>query len=82
MKPRLRTPYLEHLIRDLPRCRICNQRLIVTCDRSQPSKPTEFLGTSWLKTKPQFMRMYPSLPAEEQSDLCWYHQTQEAAKPQ
>ena len=75
MKPRPKSLYLEQLIRDLPRCRICNQLLLATCDRTQPSEPVEFLGTSWLKTKPQIMRMYPT--AEEQSDLCWYHQKKE-----
>lgn len=75
MKPRPRTPYLEHLLRDLPRCRICNQPLIATCDETKPSKLTEFMGTSWLKTKPQFMWMFPT--AKEQSDLCWYCQREE-----
>jgi len=52
-------------------CRICFAPIIATCDRSKPSEEVEWLGTSWLKTKPQFIAMFPE--AEKQSDLCFYH---------
>lgn len=80
MKSRPRSPYLKHLIQDLPRCRICGQLLILTCNQSKPSELKEFIGTLWTKTKPQFGWFYPSLSVEEQSDLCFYHQTQQKEK--
>lgn len=68
-KPRYR--YAKYLIRcELPRCSICDQLLLATCDRSKPSELTEFMGREWTKTKPQFMMLYPT--AKEQSRLCPY----------
>ena len=65
------TKEAKDLIRyKLPRCSICNQLLLATCDRSKPSELTEFKGIEWTKTKPQFMMLYPI--AEEQSKLCPY----------
>ena len=59
----------EYLIRyKLPHCSKCKQILISTCDRSKPSKLTEFKGGKWTETKPQFMMLYPT--AEKQSKLC------------
>ena len=63
--------YTEYLIRCvLPKCWKCGQLLLATCDRSKPSKLTEFMGAGWTKTKPQFMWCYPT--AKEQSKLCPY----------
>jgi hypothetical protein len=53
-------------------CRLCGDALIATCDKTKKSVLTEVVGQEWTKTKPQLMRMYPT--AEEQSDLCFYHQ--------
>ena len=50
----------------------CDTPLIATCDTSKPSEPTEFKGQDWTKKKPQMMAMYPT--AEEQGDLCFWHQ--------
>lgn len=67
---------LQRLLRDVvPYCRICGAPLMATCDRTKKSVLTEFMGMEWMKTKPQFMYMYPT--AEKQSDLCFYHQNME-----
>ena len=61
--------YAKYLMRCvLPRCRVCYQLLIATCDRNLPSKLVEFEGIQWLKTKPQKIMMFPT--AEEQSTIC------------
>ena len=62
--------YLARLIRDLPRCSFCESTLIATCDKSKPSQLTEFKGGEWTKTKPQFMRLFPT--TKEQSKICPY----------
>lgn len=51
---------------------ICGTPLIATCDRSKSSELTEFRGTEWTKKNPQKIMLYPT--AEEQSDLCFWHQ--------
>ncbi len=56
-------------------CRLCGDALIATCDRTQKSELVEYAGQEDMKTKPQLMWMYPT--AEEQSDLCFYHQQME-----
>lgn len=64
---------IHRILRDVvPSCRICGGPLIVTCDRSKKSVLTEVMGMGWMKTAPEYMWMYPT--AEEQSDLCFYHQ--------
>lgn len=70
VKPRIISVHLAQLIRDLPRCSICDQLLLATCDRSKPSELVETKGIEWTKTKPQFMMLYPT--AEKQSLLCPY----------
>ncbi|MCK4330912.1 hypothetical protein KAX02_13865 [candidate division WOR-3 bacterium] len=50
----------------------CDAPLIATCNRSKSSELIEFKGREWTKKKPQKMAMYPT--AEEQSDLCFWHQ--------
>lgn len=63
--------YAKYLIRcELPRCSLCDQLLLATCDRSKPSELTEFKGIEWIKTKPQFMRMFPVV--DKQSKVCFY----------
>lgn len=63
--------YAKYLVRcELPRCSMCSQLLIATCDKSKPSELVRFKGREWTKTKPQFMMFYPT--AEEQSSLCPY----------
>ena len=72
IKPKYK--YAKYLIRcELPRCRICYQLLIATCDRNLP-KSVEFLGEQWLKTKPQKMMMFPT--AEEQPSICNHCESQ------
>ena len=71
MPKKPRREYARYLIRyELPHCRICNQLLIATCDRSKPSESVEFKGREWTERKPQFMMLYPT--AKEQSKLCPY----------
>ena len=50
----------------------CGAPLLATCDRSEPSKPTEFRGIGGTKKNPQKMMMHPE--ADEQSDFCFWHQ--------
>ena len=57
---------------------ICGVPLIATCDRSKSSKPTEFKGIEWTKKNPQKMMMYPE--ADEQENLCFWHQKQKDIK--
>lgn len=73
LKPKYK--YAKYLIRcELPRCRVCYQLLLITCDRSMQSKLVEFRGKQWLKTKPQKMMMFPT--AEEQSNICPHCESQ------
>lgn len=67
-KSRPRAEYL--ILYKLPRCSICNQLLLTTCDRSKPSEPVEWMGSLWTKKKPQVINFYPKV--EEQSKLCPY----------
>lgn len=53
-------------------CEICNSPVVATCDRTQKSELIPYKGESGLKTKPQFMWMYPT--AKVQNKLCFYHQ--------
>ena len=53
----------------------CNQPLIATCDRSKPSKPTEFAGRLWTESNPQTLMMYPEADDADQSKFCFYHQS-------
>ena len=69
-EPRKISTNLERLIMNLPRCSICNQVLIATCDRTKPSQLVEFKGRDGTEAKPQFMWLYPT--AKEQSKLCPY----------
>lgn len=71
MPKKPRREYAKYLIRCiLPKCWKCGQLLLATCNRSKPSKLTEFMGTGWTEKKPQFTMLYPT--AEEQSSLCPY----------
>ena len=53
----------------------CETPLIAICDRSKPSQPVEFRGQKWTKKHPQIISMYPE--AEEQNNLCFFHQQKE-----
>lgn len=66
---------LEQLLQDLPRCQVCGQVLIATCDLSKPSELVEVAGTLWTEKNPQFMWFYPT--AEKQSTFCFHHQNPE-----
>ena len=61
----------EKVLARLPRCTICGQLIVLTCDRTKPSKLVEWMGMGWLKTKPQMMNMYPT--AEKQEMRCLLH---------
>jgi hypothetical protein len=65
--------FCKHIITRGPSRRLpCGEPLIATCDRSKLSSLIEFRGQEWTKKKLQRMNMYPE--AEEQEDLCFWHQ--------
>lgn len=63
---------IEQLLLDLPRCQVCSQVLVATCNLSKPSELVEVKGTLWTEKKPQFMWFYPT--AKKQSTRCFHHQ--------
>ena len=76
-KPEEKKHFRSKLIENIRRCVICNQPIIVTCDKTKKSELVRFDGSTGSETKPQFMWMYPT--AKEQSNLCFYHRTQKEA---
>jgi len=53
----------------------CEASLIATCDRSKPSQPVECMEETKNYDRTWIMNMYSE--AEEQNNLCFYHQQKE-----